>query len=361
MWRHLTATCATLSQHLWLFTALCLCATLGGVLWACIRNDHLPPEFPSPSDTGVFQPEGAYFTFGLFWSMVALAATMYRHCLVFGTFLCQQSGGISSSSATAAAAGGGCGSGVCRWVAAACMPLLREQNEARLLRIGTAVGMVGACFGTMVAAFDVRRHVVLHTIGAAFLFIFVNIYYSILLRINQLILKRLSAREHWNEDPFQASGDHKDVADSPTIASSSSALVLVDTLAEIKPPRSARLTKESKSGVANESSTQNLTWLRLTSLALCWLSLLGIMLFRLQFVYEGGHKSEDKQRAAFLIFWANLFEWIWIGVILMYGFIVFYWDYYHSPVMSPHFSNPLVFNIQCEVHRSHAHCIALGV
>ena len=44
-------------QHLWLLTGLCLLTTLIGVLWGCIHNGHLPPEFPSPSDTGVFQPE----------------------------------------------------------------------------------------------------------------------------------------------------------------------------------------------------------------------------------------------------------------------------------------------------------------
>jgi hypothetical protein len=44
-------------QHLWLLTGLCLLTTLVGVLWGCIHNGHLPPEFPSPSDTGVFQPE----------------------------------------------------------------------------------------------------------------------------------------------------------------------------------------------------------------------------------------------------------------------------------------------------------------
>jgi hypothetical protein len=94
----------------------------------------------------------------------------------------------------------------------------------------------------------------------------------------------------------------------------------------------------------------------------CWFCLLGIIGFRLQFVREGGHQSWDKERVAFLIFWANLFEWIWLGLVLVYGFIVFYWDYYHSPVTSPYFgfspsasnnqrTNPLVFRIRCEVQR----------
>jgi hypothetical protein len=128
----------------------------------------------------------------------------------------------------------------------------------------------------------------------------------------------------------------------------------------------------------------------------CWFCLFGIIGFRLQFVSEGGHQSRDKERVAFLIFWANLFEWIWLGLVLLYGFIVFYWvrtvcrvscvpcvscvmcavcfvfvvrcmkltpsqDYYHSPVTSPYFgfspsatsnrANPLVFRIRCEVQR----------
>ncbi|ELR22743.1 uncharacterized protein ACA1_149110 [Acanthamoeba castellanii str. Neff] len=264
-------------QHLWLLTGLCLLTTLIGVLWGCIHNGHLPPEFPSPSDTGVFQPEGAYFTFGLFWSMIGLAATIGRHSLVFGTFLYDQRKhyrAASSAHLSSAAYGGGGSSGAGKpgWLGVVAGLLLSERDDAKLLKMGTIIGVAGACFGTMVAAFDVA------------------------LAVSQ-----------------------------------------------------------------GHGAISNLTWLRVLSVMGCWFCLFGIIGFRLQFVSEGGHQSRDKERVAFLIFWANLFEWIWLGLVLLYGFIVFYWDYYHSPVTSPYFgfspsatsnrANPLVFRIRCEVQR----------
>lgn len=397
-------------QHLWLLTGLCLITTLTGVLWACIHNGHLPPEFPSPSDTGVFQPEGAYFTFGMFWAMIGLAATIGRHSLVFGTFLDDQRKLYRAASSTHQHIYGGipkAGKAAQGCLGALTAMLLSERDDVKLLKMGTIIGVAGACFGTMVAAFDVRKHVVLHTIGAACLFIFTNLYYSILLRINHLILekwaviretrRREDETRHSTSSGSTLHSTHDNLVDlapspsssSPPLTSSSSSVLLSTSPASsvlLSSSSSSSLlpSKEAKPGVGNSSSLNdgsngggggfkaaavrspgkqaisNLTWLRVGSVMMCWFCLFGIIGFRLQFVREGGHQSRDKERVGFLIFWANLFEWIWLGLVLLYGFIVFYWDYYHSPVSSPYFgfsasasnrANPLVFRIRCEVQR----------
>jgi hypothetical protein len=108
--------------------------------------------------------KGAYFTFGLFWSMIGLAATIGRHSLVFGTFLYDQRKHYraASSAHLSSAAYGGVGSsgggGRPGWLGVVAGLLLSERDDAKLLKMGTIIGVAGACFGTMVAAFDVRKY-----------------------------------------------------------------------------------------------------------------------------------------------------------------------------------------------------------
>jgi hypothetical protein len=113
--------------------------------------------------------QGAYFTFGLFWAMVGLAATIGRHALVFGTFLDDQRkhyrGAAASHNLSAAAYGGGGSAAGAKsgWLGGVTGLLLSERDDAKLLKMGTIIGVAGACFGTMVAAFDVRKYRTHHT------------------------------------------------------------------------------------------------------------------------------------------------------------------------------------------------------
>ncbi len=109
--------------------------------------------------------KGAYFTFGLFWSMIGLAATIGRHSLVFGTFLYDQrkhyraaSSAHLSSAAYGGVGSGSGGAGRPGWLGVVAGLLLSERDDAKLLKMGTIIGVAGACFGTMVAAFDVRKY-----------------------------------------------------------------------------------------------------------------------------------------------------------------------------------------------------------
>ena len=181
-----------------------------------------------------------------------------------------------------------------------------------------------------------RRHVVLHTIGAAVLFIFINTYYSILLRINYLVMEKFAViRETGHRDDdmeaprHELSASSSSAADSsPVLLADNSASIVISDLPSSNPTvrASDNVDIHAKGREAKAVNlVSNLKWLRVVSVVICWLCLFGIIGFRVQFLREGGHKSSNKLRVQFLIFWANLFEWVWLGLVLLYGFIVFYW------------------------------------
>jgi hypothetical protein len=81
---------------------------------------------------------------------------------VFGTFLYDQRKHYRAASSahlsSAAYGGGSSGAGKPGWLGVVAGLLLSERDDAKLLKMGTIIGVAGACFGTMVAAFDVRKY-----------------------------------------------------------------------------------------------------------------------------------------------------------------------------------------------------------
>jgi len=101
--------------------------------------------------------QAAYFTFGLVWAMAGLAATMWRHSMVFGAFLEDQRRLYRSAAAVVHhfMVEGKRKKLARLWSVLHATAL--QDDDLLLLQIGTALGMAGAGFGTVVAAFDVRR------------------------------------------------------------------------------------------------------------------------------------------------------------------------------------------------------------
>ena len=107
-------------KYLPLLSSILLVTTLFVAFTLCYRYGHLPPEFPSPSDTGVFQPESSWFTFGFFWAMIALAISVLKNSLLLSQFY---------------------------------EP--RKGIELTALRIATTCGVLAAVSGTVPACFQV--------------------------------------------------------------------------------------------------------------------------------------------------------------------------------------------------------------
>ena len=112
-----------------------------------------------------------------------------------------------------------------------------------------------------------RQHVVTHTVGAAGLFVFLNSYYSILL---------------W---------------------------------------------------LCSDKLRRGLFWFRTLLILCCWFCLLGIIICRSIFIYRGGYDGKDpleeREAKLTLIFWANLYEWIWVGLGLLLLWYTCYYDEIH--------------------------------
>jgi hypothetical protein len=362
-------------SHLALFTFLLGSTTLLLVLYLCYRNDHLPPEFPSPSDTGVFQPESSFFSFGLLWTMISLAATMFRHYLLLSHFLsCLQRDKnllTNETNKNRSLASSAILLPLVLFARFLCSPkcyprrgngnkgkekqVHRERakdkktsySKVNLLQSATLWGICGAAAGTGVACFQVRQHMLIHTITAAVLFVCINVYYTLFIGLCPSMLFGSCQPFGFSNSTTYASGgavedckissqENNFVLDTVEIAQDKS-LNSIDEQDWLKLRAISNVYKneffseqdKTKPYLAKKSQSHARSHLPITRIMwvlLSWSCLFGIIILRVIFIYYGGWNKQFVEWKMEVIKGANLCEWVWLVLVAVQGYLIFYKD-----------------------------------